>query len=363
MLLTLLYACSEDEPDTPASPPVVLSSEASLLRLEITHDGNAYTTSIAGTTVSLSELLPFAAQEVSISTIEISPEASTNRETGTTLRVADSPIAIEITAEDGQSRQTYSLILETEAEPDYARLLFEQHSATTCGVYATINVGEIKVENNVWNTANLADGSYSQCVYSYEQGDLQLAGWQWEYPDNARGVNAYPQLIYGFKPWQPPSTTQKLPRKLADISRLKGRYEAEVDRNDGDYNLAFDNWINASANITPQNIQFEFMIWEDANNLVPFGDFQEVVNTSNGIYRFYMGEPDWEPAGTNWTYLAFQRTSNRSQGVVDIDELLTYLINAGIVSEESYLASLELGNEVGNSTGQTIIKAFEVEID
>ena len=104
------------------------------------------------------------------------------------------------------------------------------------------------------------------------------------------------------------------------------------------------------------------MIWEDAHNLIPFGDFQEEVSTTNGTYKFYMGEPTWEPPGSNWTYLAFQRVGYRSKGTVDIDELLVYLVNKGIVSTDSYLASIELGNEVGNSTGQAIIKAFSVEI-
>jgi len=35
------------------------------------------------------------------------------------------------------------------------------------------------------------------------------------------------------------------------------------------------------------------MIWEDMQNLVPFGDYQEDVVIPNGVYKFYMGEPDW----------------------------------------------------------------------
>ena len=152
-------------------------------------------------------------------------------------------------------------------------------------------------------------------------------------------------------------------KRISDINGLKVTYDTEVSRNDGDYNLAFDNWISASETITPQNILFEFMIWEDTNNLIPFGDYQEDVTTSNGTYKFYMGEPTWEPPGSNWVYLAFQRISNRNKGTVDIDELLFYLINEGIVSQNSYLASIEFGNELGNSTGQTIIKEFNVEIE
>ena len=104
------------------------------------------------------------------------------------------------------------------------------------------------------------------------------------------------------------------------------------------------------------------MIWEDAHLLNAFGDFQGNVITTNGTYAFYQGEPDWEPIGSNWTYLAFVRTEGRNSGTVDIDELLSYLIAENIVSDQSYLSSIEFGNEVGNSTGRTILKQFELEI-
>lgn len=342
---------------------VELSNEASLLSLEIEHDGNTYTTSIDENTISLSNSLPFTVQSVLIKSIEISPKAETNRIVGDTLFVDDSPVLIEVTSENKRNEQVYILTLSVANEPDYTNLLFEESTTTNCAHYSTIPIGNLKVENNVWNASSLPVGSYSQCIYTFENEFLQLLGWQWQYPDNAFGVNAYPQFIYGWKPWQPTSTTSNLPKRISDIRVLKVTYDAEVSRNDGDYNLAFDNWINSSESITPQNILFEFMIWEEANNLIPFGDFQENVTTNNGIYMFYMGEPTWEPAGTNWTYLAFQRIDNRSKGTVDIDELLLYLVNKSIVSPSNYLASIELGNEVGNSTGQTIIKEFNVEIE
>ena len=102
------------------------------------------------------------------------------------------------------------------------------------------------------------------------------------------------------------------------------------------------------------------MIWEDASTLTPFGDFVETVETSNGSYDFYRGEPDWEPEGSNWTYLAFVRKENRLLGTTDIDELLEYLVGSGVVSDQSYLGSIEFGNEVGNSTGYTLLKKFEI---
>ncbi|MGD1847578.1 MAG: hypothetical protein ACFB10_19485 [Salibacteraceae bacterium] len=355
-VIVLAFACNRDE-------ELVLSDQANLVHLSVAYQGNIYTTSITNSAIALLAPLPFHAEYVTIKSLQASPMARTNRYSGDTLWVNRGLVHIEVIAENNQNKKIYSLPLEVADEPDYAQLLFDIPSATNCDHYATISIGDWKVENNVWNTTGLTNGSYSQCIYTYEDASLQLLGWQWQYPDNAFGVNAYPQLIYGWKPWLPPSTTSNLPKRIADIQHLKVTYDVEVSRNEGDYNLAFDNWINSSENITPQNILFEFMIWEDANNLVPFGDYQEDVVTSNGTYRFYMGDPTWEPPGSDWTYLAFQRIGNRSQGTVDIDELLAYLVTKGIVAPTHYLSSIELGNEVGNSSGHAIIKAFQVELN
>ncbi|MEM0996067.1 MAG: hypothetical protein AAGN35_03260 [Bacteroidota bacterium] len=358
----LIWVSACQRPD-PVAPMPAQSSDAALLRIALEHDGTAYSTTISGNTVTLDRPLPFTAQAVTVQQLELAPQATASQRIGDELPVSDVPVAITVTAEDRRAQRTYALQLDREAAPDFDSLLFAQYSARNCGAYATLTLGDLKLENNVWNAGGLPSNSYSQCIYTYDQGARPLLGWAWQYPDNAPGVNAYPQLIYGFKPWQPPSTSPDLPRKVSDIQRLKVTYAAEVTRNGGDYNLAFDNWINASADITPQNILFEFMIWEDTHRLVPFGDYQGEVVTSHGTYRFYMGEPDWEPPGSNWTYLAFQRIGNRTQGTVDIDELLSYLINQNIVPTDSYLASLELGNEVGNSTGRTVISRFAVDLE
>ncbi len=184
-----------------------------------------------------------------------------------------------------------------------------------------------------------------------------------EYPETATSVNAYPEIIFGWKPfydWQP-STTTRLPRQIKTISKLKVDYDIESDIT-GTHNLAFDNWICTENTPHPGNIRFEFMIWEDYHNMTPFGDLIDEVTTSNGVYKFYKGEPDWEPAGSNWTYICFQRVSPRTSGIVDVDEILDYLVSHGHVSQDFYLSSLEIGNESANCKGSTIVKKFDVTI-
>lgn len=246
--------------------------------------------------------------------------------------------------------------------PIRLRSLFTEPSQEACHAFALFDLGEISLENNTWNTSNLSPGSYRQCVYVSSNSNTDLIGWSWSFPEDAQGVNAYPQLIFGKKPWHNSSTTSTIPRRIASIERLKVSYKATIARNEGEYNLAFDNWISSSASSNPADILFEFMIWEDAHEIRPFGDYRATVATSQGNYRLYTGEPDWEPAGSNWTYLAFVREKNRTEGVVPIDELLDYLIAHEIVSEDHYLSSIEFGTELGNSEGYAVIEEFAIDL-
>jgi hypothetical protein len=243
--------------------------------------------------------------------------------------------------------------------PTELQEIFTAAAVEECGEFSLINKGEINIENNTWNATNLAPNSYEQCIYQYNN----WVGWKWSYPDTAEGINAYPQLIYGKKPWHNGSTTTALPIEIDQIERLKAQYAVAISRNEGEYNLAFDNWISSAVSSRPEEILFEFMIWEDYHEIIPFGDFIANVVTPNGTYDLYTGQPAWEPEGTNWTYVAFVRTSKRTEGTVDIDLLLQYLLDQAIVPRNSYLSSIEFGTEIGNSKGYAVIKSFDISLE
>lgn len=243
--------------------------------------------------------------------------------------------------------------------PTELQQIFTAAAVEECGEFSLINKGEINIENNTWNATNLEPNSYEQCIYQYNN----WVGWKWSYPDTAEGINAYPQLIYGKKPWHNGSTTTALPIEIDRIERLKAQYAVAISRNEGEYNLAFDNWISSAVSSRPEEILFEFMIWEDYHEIIPFGDFIANVVTPNGAYDLYTGEPTWEPEGSNWTYIAFVRTSKRTEGTVDIDLLLQYLVDQAIVPSDSYLSSIEFGTEIGNSKGYAVIKSFDISLE
>ncbi|MDA8595207.1 hypothetical protein N9L20_01895 [Flavobacteriaceae bacterium] len=330
------------------------SDEAELFEISFSYLNEVLVGQIQGNQIILDhELAYYTKGSMQVESIEISAFASSSIQVGDALEIQEGDSSFTITSEDENTKNQYEILSPLDQD---GLSLFTAYTEVSCDNFGLINLGELSIENNMWNSTNLTPGSFDQCVYL----NNEVFGWEWDFPDDARGVNAYPQIIYGWKPFHQASTNSVLPRRIDEINTLKANYDVEVYRNDGDYNLAFDIWINSSNQITAQNIQFEFMIWEEKNGLQPFGDYVDTVNTSNGSYDFYQGEPDWEPAGSNWTYLAFVRKEDRQQGEVDIDELLEYLVSQEIVPSTSYIASIEFGNEIGNSSGYCVVKEFNV---
>lgn len=247
--------------------------------------------------------------------------------------------------------------------PSDLRIIFSAAADERCDDYALISEGDINMENNTWNATNLSPGSYQQCIYHYTNGDETKLGWKWSYPESDEVINAYPQLIFGKKPWHNGSTSTALPVELSSINRLKAHYDTAIYHNEGVYNLAFDNWISSDAASRPEDIRYEFMIWEDYHAISVYGTFIANFSTPNGEYDLYLGDPTWEPEGTSWVYVAFVRTNPRTTGTVDIDLMLNYLIEQEIVPGDSFLSSIEFGTEVGNSTGYAVINSFAIDLE
>lgn len=244
-----------------------------------------------------------------------------------------------------------------------SRALFDEPTTMTEKAGSTIDFDELRLENNLWNAGALKAGTFAQSVYYRQRPEGPLFGWKWSFAKE--GVNAYPEIIYGWKPWFAASTTQALPKPIAECGVLKVDYSVDLQfKRSGSWNLAFDNWITSGpGKPTGATTKFEFMIWEDKSNLAPFGTSKGKVKTTNGDYTLYVGEPTWEPSGYNWTYVAFVRSKGRRAGTVDVDEMLKYLVEKKIVSADYYLASIEFGNEAGNSACAAVVDTFKVRFE
>jgi hypothetical protein len=249
--------------------------------------------------------------------------------------------------------------------PDPFELLFEHGTFETCELSPDFAFGDLVLQNNQYMAGpDGLEGKAWTCTHYYRDARRVLFGWDWSLPATP-AVYVYPEVIYGLKPWSAESTTALLPAKVADAYALRVDYAVATQSAQGSLNLAFDVWITATSASAPEDIRFELMIWEARRDMVPFGSRVDTnVTTSNGSYELYVGEPDWEPPGTNWTYLAFARKESRGAGRVEIGQFLKYLVRNGYAIDPAghYVSSVELGNELGSGSGRTVVTDYRVSL-
>lgn len=229
-------------------------------------------------------------------------------------------------------------------------------------------VGEYSYFNNVWNRQDTRD--YEQCIMRRTLPGLVETseyGWRWRWPTRRGQVKAYPEVIYGHKPWHPRSTTPELPRRIDAIEALEVDYEAYLTV-EGTYNLAFDFWITRDDPPSVSGISHEVMIWLD-HDFRPAGqEFLVGPVRIEGVLWDLYHWPDrvWPDADGDRElvadYMALVRHRDLLVGSVDLLALFRYLVDNGYLPAHHYLTAIEFGNETISGAGQLWLKEFRVHL-
>jgi hypothetical protein len=224
-----------------------------------------------------------------------------------------------------------------------------------CADWAEIDYGEYFLSNNVWGKENIID--YLQCIELSQNNATYILGWYWDWPDSVSGdVKAYPEIVYGWKPWESNSTTPNLPVQLIENKDITVSWENMSTELNGVGNLAFDIWINSASPPTPSTITREIMIWLENYGQYPGGSFIEQTTIDSVNYDLY--KADW-----SWTYLAFVPTSPNNSNDVHLHLFFNFLVNNNYISSSEYVSSIEFGNEIIHGTGKTTIEKYKIIVE
>lgn len=238
---------------------------------------------------------------------------------------------------------------------------------TYCRDWAKLQNAGFLYENNVWNQGTIKRENRLQCLLKrVVDGEVQY-GWRWQWPRGSGEVKAYPEVIYGHKPWFTSSTTANLPRPVSTIDELSVAYDIEMQAR-GRYNLAFDIWVTNSGRPTPSAITHEIMIWvgERRRAWEPYpGYLAGTVTVGGAAYDLYVKpHAEWltEHGASDVTYIAFNARAAQTSGSIDVKQFLDYLTENGHLPADGYVASVELGNEVMHGTGELWLKSYEISV-
>ena len=232
-----------------------------------------------------------------------------------------------------------------------------------CEEAVTAASGSYEVENNVWGKGALTD--WSQCVGATNSTRRGLAArWTWDWKSQDNQVKAFPEVVFGHKPGTARSTTPLLPRKLGEMRRVVMDYDISTQRS-GTGNLSVDIWLTDTPTPTTfavPPITHEVMIWLETFGPMYAGGEQIDTVSIHGIpYRVYVGEK----FGLGWRYIAFKPENTPMQPVAQIDLMpyLLYLQTKGLLTPESHVANINLGNEIISGAGTTQVNHLAIDVE
>ena len=223
-------------------------------------------------------------------------------------------------------------------------------------------------ENNVWNQGSIERENRAQCLLKRVVDGKVQYGWRWQWPRGSGNVKAYPEVIYGHKPWFASSTTVNLPRRISTINELTVIYGIEMQAR-GRYNLALDVWVTNSDSPTPATITHEIMIWVGDRRRAwepSPGYLAKRVTVGGATYDLYIRPyAEWlkEHGAPDVTYIAFNARTAQLSGKIDVKQFLDYLTANGHLPADGYVASVELGNEIMSGTGELWLKSYEISVN
>jgi len=223
-----------------------------------------------------------------------------------------------------------------------------------CADWGNVIFDEYILENNVWGKGNITN--YLQCIFYDNTGENIELGWEWTWPSSGNNVKAYPEIVFGHKPWSPTSTTPSLPLVISDVQSINITLDSDMTAS-GSYNLAYDIWITTTHVPSENVISREIMIWLANSQLMPAGEKIETVIIDEMAFDLYKHSfPDWE-------YLAFLPHEQTTDSSIRLEQFLNTLINFQLLEETEFIASIEFGNEIVDGSGNLIIHQYEISVN
>ncbi len=228
--------------------------------------------------------------------------------------------------------------------------------------------GPYKYENNQWGRDKARSrGDFEQCLLRRTIGDKHEYGWTWNWPGHEPSVYAYPEIIWGWKPWTGGTSSDgRFPRRVSEIEQLKLHYHVETDAT-GSYNLAPEVWLTSgkggSGKPNPELITTEIMFWlEYAGAARPAGDVIDTPTIDGVRYELWkMDDMGNKGGGVGWRIYSLKSPQVTRQGTLNIGALLRDMTAKGQINAKDYVASVEFGNEINGGSGTTWVKRFEIE--
>jgi Ca2+-binding RTX toxin-like protein len=229
--------------------------------------------------------------------------------------------------------------------------------------WAEYHSGPYRTVNNVWNKGPLQNGpDFAQSI-TYDPATFPAGvTMEWSWPGFKPSIYAYPEVILGYKPWDPGKGTLEFSAKVDALKRLEATFDLGIAGETGKFNVALELWLTDTRGGGPGEINTEVMIWLHNGDLTPAGREKAAFATDGYGASIYvekgMGDNSGESPLT-WKYIALKADTDYLTGVIDLREVLIALKREGLITGKEWVSGFELGAEVAGGDGMLSIAALD----
>ncbi|MEV7887903.1 GH12 family glycosyl hydrolase domain-containing protein [Streptomyces sp. NPDC002817] len=239
-------------------------------------------------------------------------------------------------------------------------------AADSCTAFNTVSIPPYYLNNNVWGAKN-ASGKQCTWLNSYRNGK---ANWEtsFDWTGDKTSVKAYGSVVLGWH-WGWKEQNTKLPVQLNKGRKVTGSWTFNITQNTPTVmNVAYDVWFHQKSNPDWQDQPHdEMMVWLNRQNGAgPLGTKRETVNVGGTTWDLYVGKIiNKDSSGkvvSSWNVYSFVRTANTNSATTDLTGLANTLVQKRLLSNTSYLTSVEAGTEVFTGRGKLSTSSYSVSV-
>jgi hypothetical protein len=199
-----------------------------------------------------------------------------------------------------------------------------------CGKFQSVPVagGRYEVQNNAWGADT------PQCTTAFDTGFVVQAR-----HDKDSGPAAYPSIVAGCN-YGTCTRDTPFPRPISDLGDVRSSWAVTVPER-GDYNVAYDVWLDPTPRRDGANTGAELMIWLDRTDRVqPIGSKRADVEIGDARWEIWQGENEGLPV---ISYVREESTTT----VLDlpISDFITDATRRGVVEPSWFLTNVQAGFE------------------
>ncbi len=233
-----------------------------------------------------------------------------------------------------------------------------------CGEWDKIQVGPYIYVNNTWGSYKTT--GWKQCLQiGTNSAGQTVYGWNWNWPGWDKTVYSYPEIIYGYKPWDNmTSTDPRFPMKVNGMPNVQMTWDVTATRT-GHYDFAPEIWLTNVPGDGPAklaNITTEIMIWLDYDAAAAPSDTRWGTATIDGVnYDIYT--MNITASGASWKFIAYKGPAGRNSGTLNVDKFVKDAVAQGLANGEHYMSGIEFGDESSGGTGDVWVNKFEVKVN